>query len=174
MAVAVLGIIGLVLGACQGGTSIGAFIFQTPNRTTVAVVGAMLEISWSYTPLVKQFPSEIDISLQPVTNSEPRTFPIKVLKNQKISSNNIQWQVQNLNDGDYQMRIAIAGRDTLLNNTACLQNGEAIGASSAIFKVVNAAGSPPIVADRFGPAKSDASQSAAHLGFLIAPLLFWI
>ena len=172
MPIAVFGIIGVVLSACQGGTSIGAFIFQTPNRTTVAVVGAMLEISWSYTPLVKQFPSAIDISLQPVTNSEPRTFPIKVLQDQKISSNNIQWQVQSLNDGDYQMRIAIAGRDTLLNNTVCLQNGEAIGASSAIFKVVNAAGSPPIVTDRFGPAKSHAGQPIPYLAILVAGLLF--
>lgn len=42
--------------------------------------------------------------------------------------------MRSLNDGQYQMRIGISNRDPLLNQTACLQNGEAYGASSTTFK----------------------------------------
>jgi hypothetical protein len=144
---------------CSGGTSIGAFIFLQPNRSTTGVVGTPMTLKWKFTPLVKIIPSSIDIwmaNVDPTGNGY--SFTIPVLKGVNGSSaNSTQWVVSANNDGQYMMRIGISGRDPLLNATgACLQNGEAYGASSATFKIVNAVAFPKPAQDRFGPIVSKA------------------
>lgn len=140
-----------VLGDCNGGTDIGAFVIKTPNRTSVIQVGSKFQIEWEYTPLVKQMPTEVDISLENVLIDGPRKFGIVVVRNLTISGTSTNWDVDQLNDGQYQLRVGIAGRDPLLNKDSCLQNGEAYGGSSAIFKITNPKLSPPIVPSKFGP-----------------------
>jgi hypothetical protein len=138
---------------CTPGTSIGSFIVHSPNRSTVAVVGSSIEVLWSFTPMVRQRPASIDISLQRILDDGPKTFPIVIARNESAQEHYL-WLVQPLNDGEYQIRVGTAGRDPVLNRSACLRNGEATGASSAVFKIVNPKGSPPIIADRFGPKPS--------------------
>ena len=140
-----------VLCDCVAGTDIGAFTVKQPNRSTVAVVGSPYKIEWEYTPLVKILPSAIDISLENVLVEGPRKFAIVVARNFSVSGTNMIWDVDQLNDGQYQMRIGIAGRDPLLNKDACLTNGEAYGGSSSIFKITSQKQAPPIVRSKFGP-----------------------
>ena len=147
-----------VFGDCAAGTDIGAFIIKTPNRTSVIVVGSPFKVEWEYTPLVKQLPSEVDISLENVLIDGPRKFGIVVARNLTISGTSTIWNVDQLNDGQYQLRIGIAGRDPLLNKDSCLQNGEAYGGSSAIFKITNPKQSPPIIPSKFGPETSLGSK----------------
>jgi hypothetical protein len=150
---------------CTPGTSIGSFVIQSPNRSTVAVVGSSVDVSWSFTPMVRQRPAKVDISLQRISQDGPKTFPIVISRNESAQEH-YSWLIQPLNDGEYQLRVGTASRDPLLNPNACLQNGEAIGASSAIFKLVNPKGSPPMTADKFGPKTSWERQTLRGLQYL--------
>jgi hypothetical protein len=138
------------MSRCTPGTSLGTFLIHSPNRSTIAMVGSVVTISWSFTPQVTSIPEVVDISLQPVNSDGPRTFPVRIARNESVHEQ-YNWLVQSLNDGSYQLRVGMASRDPLLNQEACLQNGEAIGGSSSIFKIVNPRGTPAIVRDRFGP-----------------------
>ena len=155
-----LQLIQMAASACSGGTSIGAFIFTQPNRSTTAVVGTPMVLKWQFTPLVKIIPSSIDIwmaNVDPTGNGY--SFTIPVLKGLNGTANSTIWIVSANNDGQYMMRIGISGRDPLLNSTgACLQNGEAYGASSATFKIVNAVAFPKPGPDRYGPIVSEAAN----------------
>ncbi|KAI8898736.1 hypothetical protein BC833DRAFT_620078 [Globomyces pollinis-pini] len=142
---------------CIRGTSIGSFILQTPNRSTVGVVGTPLIIQWTYTPFVTQIPNSIDLSLQHVQEGEegPKAFGIVMDRNRTIGpSNSTSWLISPLIDGTYQLRISGSGQDSLLNKDVCLTDGQAGGATSASFKIVNPQVFPPITKDLFGPSTS--------------------
>ncbi|KAJ3304173.1 hypothetical protein HDV03_003023 [Kappamyces sp. JEL0829] len=157
---------------CRGGTSIGAFVVISPNRSTVAVVGAPLDISWSYTSLVKSVPTSIDIFLAYLNPAvSGLSFTIPVLSNISSASNSTVWTVSALNDGQYEMRIGISHRDPLLNSSACLQNGEAYGASSTAFKLTNAVAFPKPGIDQFGPLTTSTSSAVSVQG---VPWWLWI
>ena len=151
-------LIRLIQCACKGGTSVGSFIFLQPNRSTTAVVGSSLKLVWSLTPMVKQVPSSIDIWMANVSpDGQGYIFNIPVLKGVSGNSNSTDWIVSANNDGLYMMRVGISQRDPLLNTSACLQNGEAYGASSSTFKIVNAVAFPRPGPDLYGPATNSAS-----------------
>jgi hypothetical protein len=164
-----------ISAACSGGTSIGAFILKSPNRSTVAVVGGEIEIAWSFSPLVSVIPSSISMFLAK-TGPETLSFtsPVKTIPDYSLASGNETfWTVSNLNDGQYQMRIGITDRDPLLSSTACLQDGEAYGASSSVFKIVNSVDFPKPKKSIYGPLKSGES-SYSRLRYLVGTLLLMV
>lgn len=89
-----------LVSACSGGTAIGAFIVGSPNRSTVAVVGTEMTITWSFTPLVTIVPDSINIFLAFLNPQvEGLSFNIPVLMNVSSSTNQTTWTVSALNDG---------------------------------------------------------------------------
>lgn len=160
-----------ISAACSGGTSIGAFILKSPNRSSVGVVGSEMEISWSFTPLISIIPTSISMFLAK-TGPETLSFTIPVMTLPKYSlemGNQTTWTISNLNDGQYQMRIGITDRDPLLNSSACLQDGEAYGASSSVFKIVNSVAFPKPKKDEYGPLTSG---SEGVLGVYLVVICF--
>jgi hypothetical protein len=139
---------------------------MSPNRSTIAMVGSLVEITWKFTPQVTIIPELVDISLQSINGDGPKTFPIAIARN-TTAIERYDWIVQSLNDGEYQLRVGMASKDPILNKDACLQNGEAIGASSSIFKIVNPKGTPSIVRDKFGPLASSSEIITWNLMALI-------
>jgi len=107
-------------------------------------------------------------------NGQGYIFNIPVLKGVSGTTNSTEWMVSANNDGLYMMRVGISQRDPLLNSSACLQNGEAYGASTATFKIVNAVAFPRPGPDLYGPATNTASSSQFDLKSSIWPLLILV
>jgi hypothetical protein len=130
-----------------------------------------MEISWSFTPLVKHIPDKIDISLASTLQST-KNFNIIVARDLDVGGvNSTLWRVSALNDGSYMLRISEAKKDLLFDSKACLKDGEAVGANSPAFKVVNPVEMPPISPDRFGPNKNNYDQNLSSCIFIILCLI---
>lgn len=94
-------------GSCRSGTSVGTFIFDTPNRTSILLVSQPFIIKWHYTPPVKNPPKSLgmhylltpDIKLQLVQDGVSYTWSTIVVKNLNISNGAtaFNWTVQPLN-----------------------------------------------------------------------------
>ncbi|KAI8811230.1 hypothetical protein BJ742DRAFT_155856 [Cladochytrium replicatum] len=54
--------------ACVPGVKLGAAIFNSPNVSSVLVVGASYNISWRYGALATKPPSAVDVLIQPYSN----------------------------------------------------------------------------------------------------------
>jgi hypothetical protein len=116
---------------CTKGTSVGSFLIQTPNRSSIFVVGSHGLIKWKYTSPVKQLPKFLDIKIQLIQEGVPYTWSKSVVQNLNISdgATAYNWTVQPLNDGLYKLRLIPDGKETFnvgSDKMPCFSDGEAL------------------------------------------------
>lgn len=115
--------------SCIRGTSIGQFIINSPNRSSIVVVGSNTLIKWTYSNLVTNPPTKIDIKIQQDgTQYEWNRFIVKDLELGN-TSRSYNWTVQPLNDGPYKIRILPSGKETFgvkQDEMPCFSDGEVV------------------------------------------------
>jgi hypothetical protein len=118
---------------CIKGVKVGQFIIDTPNRSSIAVVGSNFLIQWKYSNGVSSPPKTIDIKIQ--KDGVEYIWDKYVVRNLSLDNGAtaFMWKVQPLNDGPYKIRMVPEGKETYgikQDEMPCFADGEVLVSDS--------------------------------------------
>ncbi|KAJ3207890.1 hypothetical protein HDU67_007165 [Dinochytrium kinnereticum] len=160
------------------GVKIGQIIVGQPNVSSIVMVGSVAMVSWQYTPLVKNFPKQVDIKINSVDGQQFWTNAIVSSLNVSNGARGWLWRVGQFADGSYRLRVVPDGKETAgkkQDELPCFFDGDPLPGNSAIFKITRTFefdGSK----DRFPPSVSPAScmQLAVKWLLVLKHLWWWL